>query len=185
MDKKNDLPLAFAETWNEVDYYVLYLMERGLLAHRDTLTVEGWSRVQELENVGQNSVTAFIAMDFSKVMDPAHAAIRRAVARTKRFEPLRVDDRAAEHLGMIDDLIIAEIRKSRFVIADFTNQKGGVYFEAGMALGMGLPVVWCCRQDDVERNKLHFDTRQFAHIVWTSESDLEEQLYHKIEAVIP
>jgi hypothetical protein len=34
-----------------------------------------------------------------------------------------------------------------------------VYFEAGVALGLGRPVIWTCREDDIAR--LPFDTRQF------------------------
>ena len=33
---------------------------------------------------------------------------------------------------------MAEIRRSRFVVADYTGQVNGVYFEAGFALGLGL-----------------------------------------------
>jgi nucleoside 2-deoxyribosyltransferase len=52
---------------------------------------------------------------------------------------IRVD---REHFGdRIDDRIIAEIRRCRFIVADFTGQRGGVYFEAGFALGLGKPVI--------------------------------------------
>ena len=40
-----------------------------------------------------------------------------------------------------------QIRKSKFLIADFTGQRGGVYYEAGFAYGLGLPVIWTCRKD--------------------------------------
>ena len=35
------------------------------------------------------------------------------------------------------DRIIAQIRASKFVVADFTRNRGGVYYEAGFALGLG------------------------------------------------
>ena len=41
-----------------------------------------------------------------------------------------------------DDEIIAEIRRSRFLVADFTHgedREGVVYFEAGFALGLAIP----------------------------------------------
>ncbi len=88
-----------------------------------------------------------------------------------------------EHNGKIDDLIIAEIRKSGLLVADFTGQRGGVYFEAGFAMGLGIPVICTCRNDDVE--KLHFDTRQYNHIVWTDAADLKEKLQLRIEASPP
>ncbi len=88
-----------------------------------------------------------------------------------------------EHNGKIDDLIIAEIRKSGLLVADFTKQRGGVYFEAGFAMGLGIPVIWTCRSDDVE--KLNFDTRQYNHIIWTDADDLKKKLQLRIEASIP
>jgi hypothetical protein len=33
---------------------------------------------------------------------------------------------------------MAEIQKSRFVVADYTGQRNGVYFEVGFAVGLGL-----------------------------------------------
>ena len=77
---------------------------------------------------------------------------------------------------------MAEIKNSRFVIADVTDQRPGVYFEAGYAIGLGLPVIWSVRENDL-RN-VHFDTRQYNHIVWKGEDDLEEQLYNRVLAVI-
>jgi nucleoside 2-deoxyribosyltransferase len=70
--------------------------------------------------------------------------------------------------------LLLKIRRSRFVVADVTNQKEGMYFEAGFAMALGLPVIWCCRKDDLD--KLHFDTRQYNHIVWDQPSDLRDQL---------
>jgi nucleoside 2-deoxyribosyltransferase len=78
--------------------------------------------------------------------------------------------------------IITEIKNSRFIIADVTHQRAGVYFEAGYALGLGLPVIWSVRDDDL--NNVHFDTRQYNHIVWESEAHLSEQLYFFITSLI-
>ena len=125
-------------------------------------------------------------------MDDAYVnGIKPALAETG-YEPFRVDSK--EHVGKIDDLIVAEIRRSRFVIADFTCSmvsdgqqaqavaRGGVYFEAGFAMGFGIPVVWTCREDLI--GYVHFDTRQFSHIVWKSPEDLRERLANRIRAVI-
>ena len=47
-------------------------------------------------------------------------------------------------MDKIDDEIIGEIRRSRFLVADFTHgdkgARGSVYYEAGFAYGLGLPV---------------------------------------------
>ena len=83
-----------------------------------------------------------------------------------RYEAVRIDRK--EHVNKIDDEIIAELRRARFVVADFTHgdggPRGGVYYEAGFAHGRNIPVIFSCRKDVIE--KVHFDTRQYNHIVW-------------------
>ena len=88
-----------------------------------------------------------------------------------------------EHNEKIDDRIIAEIRQSGLVVADFTGQRGGVYYEAGFANGLGIPLIWTCHDDAVEN--LHFDTRQYNHIVWQEPVDLRSQLVDRIAATLP
>jgi len=78
------------------------------------------------------------------------------------YKPIRIDGK--EHINKICDEIIAEIRKSRFIIADFTGQRGGVYYEARFAHGLGIPIIWTCRKDGID--KLHFDIRQYNCILW-------------------
>jgi hypothetical protein len=60
--------------------------------------------------------------------------------------------------------------------------RGGVYFEAGLAQGLGLPVIWTVHKDNVDN--LHFDTRQYNHIVYIDPQDLRVQLYNRIAATI-
>lgn len=62
------------------------------------------------------------------------------------------------------------------------QQRPGVYFEAGYALGLGIPVFWCVRSDDLAN--VHFDTRQYNHIVWENERQLAEQLYLYVSAIV-
>ena len=71
---------------------------------------------------------------------------------------------------------------AQFMVADFTLQRAGVYFEAGFAMGLGRPVVWTCRDDEFE--KTHFDTRQYNHVVWSNHEDLRTKLADKIKATI-
>jgi hypothetical protein len=86
------------------------------------------------------------------------------------FRPFRID--AKDYVGGITDEIMAEIRRSRFVVADYTGQVNGVYFEAGFALGRGLTVIPTCRADEVP--KLHFDTRHLNTLLWKSPAELAE-----------
>jgi nucleoside 2-deoxyribosyltransferase len=96
------------------------------------------------------------------------------------YFPFRIDKK--EHANKIDDEIIAEIRKSRFLIVDFTGHRGGAYFEAGFAMGIGLPIIWTCRKDHMA--ELHFDIHQYNCIDWSTIAELRQRLAHRIEAWI-
>jgi nucleoside 2-deoxyribosyltransferase len=127
---------------------------------------------------------AFVAMWFDDSMLGAYEIGIEGAVREAGYRPLRIDRK--EHVNKIDDEIIAEIRRSHFLVADFTsnpgNPRGGVYFEAGYALALGKPVIWTCRQDLIEH--VHFDTRQFNHIVWNDPEELAKRLKHRIGAVL-
>ena len=149
------------------------------------LTVEGWERADKLTFRRDPSRRAFVAMWFDASMTPAYNAIAAMLEQDGYRPPFRVDDPAhdelpeAERHSRIDDRILAEIRGSRFVIADFTGNRQAVYYEAGFADGLGIPVVWCCK-DGPDFKALNFDTRQHEHIKWSDETDFVQQLRAKI-----
>lgn len=58
----------------------------------------------------------------------------------------------------------------------------GVYFEAGFALGLKLPVIWTCKNDHMK--DMHFDTRQYNTIDWKDVPDLRKRLQERIEALL-
>ena len=90
---------------------------------------------------------------------------------------MRVDD--IEYCGKIDDVILRMVDVARFVVADLALQRGGVYFEAGYALGRRIPVVWTCRKDDMSNR--HFDVGQYNCIDWVGEVDLRIRLTRRLK----
>jgi hypothetical protein len=188
----NDLGTVYAEN-SEAAFFVLSALQEtgyiswepvtGILAHQVALTIHGYNRIAELEaeRKGLDSDQAFVAMWFHPVMDvPFNDGIAPAIVAAG-YTPKCV--RQSVRPDDITDEIIAEIRKSRFVVADVTGQRQGVYYEAGFAKGLGLQVIWTVRED--EKDKVHFDTRQYRHIIWKAPEDLRKQLQVSIEANIP
>ena len=123
-------------------------------------------------------------MWFHESTDPAYSQSIAPAIRSAGYRPLRIDQK--EHLNKIEDEIVAEIRRSRFIVADFTQgddgARGGVYYEAGFAKGLGLPVILTCRAESFHR--VHFDTNHYNHIVWDSHEDLRARLKNRILAVV-
>jgi nucleoside 2-deoxyribosyltransferase len=189
-DYSTDYPLISAQNNDEVKFFIKSLSSQGLLELNEyesdaqdasvcKLTTDGWKELDRINQSGPASTNAFIAMAFSPDRDPFREAIKSAVKKAGYF-PLRVDE--VEHINHIDDQIIAEIRGSKFMIADSTLQRNGVYFEAGFMLGLGRPVIWVCEKEDLKN--VPFDTRQYNTIDYADAEDLRTRLQYRIEAIL-
>ena len=155
------------------------------------ITSRGFNYI-DLTLKSNESKIAFVAMWFGLDLDSAYENAIAPAIKINGFDPLRIDRKQTNE--KIDDEIIAGINRSKFMVADFTSYfvtsnrkkvhipRGGVYFEAGYAKGIGRTVIFTVRKSDLD--ELHFDTRQFAHIVWENELDLKTKLKNRIEATI-
>jgi nucleoside 2-deoxyribosyltransferase len=144
------------------------------------LTPKGIMRAEELVRARTASAQGFVAMWFTEATSEAWDKGFRKAIEAAGYAALRIDK--AEHVNKICDEIISEIRKSRFVVADFTGQRGGVYFEAGYALRRDIPVIWTCSKDNLPN--LHFDIRQYNCIDWVTPDELSQRLKARIEALL-
>jgi nucleoside 2-deoxyribosyltransferase len=146
-----------------------------------SITGDGYRRLKEAERVGTDSPTGFVAMWFDEQLDNVWLNGIKPGIEGAGYEALRID--TLEHANKIDDEIIANIRKAQFVVADFTGQRGGVYYEAGFAQGLGLPVIWTVRDCDLVN--IHFDNRQYNFIQWSGPDlkDFAKRLCIRIESI--
>jgi len=165
-------------------FIVHCLTVKGLIEHRPggayRLTPDAYIAVDELRSRRTASSQGFVAMWFADEMTPAYDNGFALAIKNAGYEPFHIGRK--EHANKIDDEIIAEIRRSAFVVADFTGHRGGVYFEAGFAMGLRLPVIWTCRKDELA--KLHFDIRQYNCLDWESIEELAQRLQLRIEAIL-
>jgi hypothetical protein len=139
----------------------------------------GWaSLMSEPNRIGH---LCFVAVRFKPEYNALFDAVESATLEAG-YMAKRVDRH--EHINRIDDEIISLLRKARFCIADLTEQNQGVYFEAGFALGISIPVIWTCRKDDLA--SVHFDNRQYNTLTWDPKelNQFEERLRFRIEAVL-
>jgi nucleoside 2-deoxyribosyltransferase/predicted RNA-binding Zn-ribbon protein involved in translation (DUF1610 family) len=177
------LAIAYAINEGELRPFWDYLEEQGFIkkhGSRFNLAAAGYIRCDELQARQAASAQGFVAMSFASSLTEAWTMGFEPAIRDAGYDPVRVD--GIEHSEKIDDRIIAEIRRSRFVVADFTGHRGGVYFEAGFALGLNLPVIWSCQESEIK--DLHFDIRQYNTIPWRDPADLATRLQLRIEAVV-
>ena len=205
----------FAEAISDFSYFAAMLAKSGwcndpvLLRGEQpyvliSLTFKGWQKFEELEKDWQNSNTAFIAMWFDDSTKSYREAVEEAIGLAG-YTPVIID--SYEHNNFIMDEVINKINEARFVIADFTcvpelpekngkipgGVRGGVYFEAGYARGLGKEViVTCCDSDDAKKRR-HFDIDQLNTLFWHEDGgnlydgngiDFVKRLAERIKATV-
>lgn len=184
--------LAHSESWtaNQLQVLIKHLQQEQLLDIRVrtldsthcAVTVTGHNQLDA--DWVRETPQVFVAMWFDDATSDAYRQGIRLGIRDAGFVPMRIDEK--KDANRIDDDIIAEIKKSEFVVADMTHGpdgvRGSVYYEAGFARGHGLEVIYCCRRDCIER--LPFDTRQYHHIAWETPEELRWELAERIRARI-
>lgn len=203
---------------------ILWLLaEDGFVKHHQRsptrglrIARKGYQRLRELKK-HKDSRQCFVAMWLAPEMNNVfERAIKRGIEYIEegenepRFRALRIDNK--EHTNDINDEIIAEIRRSRFMVCDLTGYRGGVYWEAGFAYGLGLEVIYTCRKDwikaeplkdmkgkvinelsdsngnkiEIKKDGIHFDLEHRNRIDWekTDPKGFEDKLKKRIKAVI-
>ena len=117
----------------EINYLISYLENRhwieqdGPGEHRTAryrISVAGYARLAEVEEVATDSSRAFVAMWFDESMNEAWEYAIKPGIEDAGYEAVRIDKK--EHAGKIDDEIIAELRRARFVVADLRKAKPGL-----------------------------------------------------------
>ena len=173
-----------------------YAIGQGWVAesNRDFINLAGRLHVEERTRKLDLGRQGFVAMWFNPCMDEAYAKGLCPAIWDAGYKPRLINDRG--FTGGVVDEILAEIRKSKFVVADLTScgectacekckhigARGGVYFEAGFALGLDKTVFLTCREDRAAA--VHFDIDHLNRIEWEEPEDLREKLKNSIEAVL-
>lgn len=179
------LAATYSTSQQDVNFLLRMLHDQGLAEAKAMggecgILPSGYMKLDEMRKRTSSSSQGFVAMWFHEDLDQIYSAGFEVGIFNAGYDPIRVD--RVEHINKIDDEIIRQINASKFVVADFTGHRGGVYFEAGYALGLGIPVFWTCRKGDM--GELHFDIRQFNCIDWATPEELASRLSVRLEAVL-
>lgn len=186
---------------NDVRYHLYHLWRNNLLFSVDSLsdtvnygkcdvqlTHEGWDRYYELKSSNKDSKLAFMAMQFDNtLLQKIFSDFIIPAVQDTGFVIRKVDD--VKRADLIDNKIRVEISKSKFVIADFSDENRGAYWEAGFASGKGIAVIYICEKEQFEKLGTHFDINHQSTIKWEKEPStwarFAENLKDTIRATIP
>ncbi len=216
MDYQNDYPFYHCFEPGELVRIIEFLHDNNLIKSEGVkfgvnagiyISSKGYERLREIKKVGIDSRQCFVAMWFGEDMDTVYEkAIKPAIEYKEegqtesRFKAINIGKK--EHTNDINDEIISEIRRSRFMVCDLTGYRGGVYWEAGFAYGLGLEVIYTCREDWIKTEELdlyykdgkktkykkegiHFDLEHRNRIAWkTDDPTFKDNLINRIKAVI-
>jgi nucleoside 2-deoxyribosyltransferase len=200
---------CFIYDTKEFRYIWKSLCDQNLLSEerpKKEITPAGWEYIQQLRARNPKSKKAFVAMWFDDNLRSVYEEYISEAVKSCGFKAERVD--YVEHNDLIIDRILSSINSSRFVIADFTGNRAGVYYEAGYARGLNIPVIYTCNNSwfnanhsttitvpidsssqsvEVEASfgtQIHFDLLQQNFLLWENGEDLKEKLINRINATI-
>jgi nucleoside 2-deoxyribosyltransferase len=211
--KEELLTPLFCTSVEELNRIITYLLSEKYLTYpvrtlespeRYIVTMEGLKYYQEYEKRvlrdKNKSRQCFVAMWFNDNAEHEHykpnmqnvysVAIKPAIEYEDNFISIKIDN--VEHCNDINDEMISQIRKSRFMVADLTGYRGGVYWEAGFAEGLGIPVIYTCHEQWLNSNKdleiegVHFDLNHRNMILWNEENldEFKQKLINRIGATV-
>ena len=129
----------------------------------------------------------FVAMRFSDDLQPIYEDVYKSVCKSFGLNPVRIDEQ--HFTGSIIDHIRTYISRAVFMIADLTHNCPGVYYEAGIADGLGIcqhpiKIIWTCREKEFKTESVHFDVHMDNILIYKNKSDLERCLSERLEALL-
>jgi nucleoside 2-deoxyribosyltransferase len=167
----------------QIDTFANYMSEQKFIkkaGNKIIILPEGWKRIDELQKNQTDNRQAFIAIAFSENMQKTQEAIEEGI-RKAGYTPHVMNK--SEHNNQIVPEILYQIKQSKFVVAEFSTNNNGAYYEAGYAAGLGKEVIHICKKDNFGKEG-HFDIKQKSTILWETEDEIAELLFKRIEATI-
>ena len=184
--------LIFAKWGSEPEYFLQAMVDYKWVTRRDRLdeheepgiricvTPKGWAHFDDL-NRGQSDAKnpAFVAMWFGgkerrEEMDRLYIEAIEPAIHAAGYHAARAD--TDEYNDAIMDKVIDDIRKAPFIVADLTENRNGVYYEAGFAKGCGIEVIYCC----LRGTETHFDINGLFQLRYDNCAQLRVSLERRI-----
>lgn len=129
----------------------------------------------------------FVAMMFAEETTPTYEEAYKPVIQSLNYAAMRIDEK--EFNGSIIGEITTEVTNSIALIADLTGNRGGVYYEAGIARGLQLcnhpiKLILTCKRDFFDKERVHFDVSGDNIVLYEGISDLKDKLFLRLQTVM-
>lgn len=132
----------------------------------------------KIVEVIKGSYSFFIcALDNDEVMHNYEFVIKPAIKQFN-FDIQKADE--ISHTGTITGAILSAINRSRFLVADLTDEKPNCYYEVGYAHALGKPVIILAK----EGTHRHFDISTYKWNFWKDYIDLKPKFEKELQSVL-
>ena len=127
----------------------------------------------------------FVAMRFDDERERLYKEVLTPVVQAANYSIIKVNEQ--EYEGSIIGKIVDDITDSNMLIADLTGNRGGVYYELGIAKGLQLcnhPIktILTCEKRFFDSEHVHFDVQGDNIILYESDEDYKDKLSRRIQA---
>lgn len=162
----------------KLEYFIDNNASDEQLAYISQITTKG-TKIPEPSIESQSSEKVFISMPMNKTLyndvEDIRNSINEAVKNTNNIPYFLDKD---PHNDNISIKMLQEIRDCKFLVAEFSYQNNGVYYEAGYAKALGKTVIFTCSRKHFEN--IHFDIKQTQFVIWENYDSLKENLKKQI-----
>jgi len=111
-------------------------------------------------------------------VDHNYKYVIQPIVKQHQFTMQRADEIA--HTGTITDAIIGAINRSRFLVADLTEERPNCYYEVGYAHALRKPIIILAKEGTIR----HFDISTYKWNFWTDYRDLKPILEREVDAIV-
>lgn len=168
--------LTYSPNLQELVYIIEKLREEQLIVRESVtfrLTEQGWSEAAARAG-GRKLKSCFVLLS-----DDVDLCAEWSERLLPKLEQCGYQPRLFNHPGTDNaDNSMQQISESKLIIADLTNHSPEVYFGAGYALGINIPVIWTVNRSHA--GKLFVQTQQIRPIVWDTAEELAAVLQQRL-----
>ncbi len=194
INRKNDFPLCYSKDAKELDWIWKTMNDKGyfhgvsrdkLKSYKFQLSIEAWEKIETLKHGNNECKQGFIACSFGEDREEFITAIENGIEKAG-FNPMCIKDKY--YTNSIMNKALSEIRKSKFVIVDLTNQRNPVSFESGYVFGLKINCIFVIQKkdwdDNEKREKVGFYEKHYKINIYEKEKDLEKIIETAIKSTI-
>jgi hypothetical protein len=150
------------------------------IAMRCSLTIEGIKRAQLIEKSVSAIKQCYVAMWCSDGRRHLYDSFISTAIIESGYSPVIIPEKESND-DTFDEMIL-EIRKSKFVIIDLSENRPSIYYEGGFAYGLGKEIIYICKEDDLDDKSFHISHSSI--LFWKDGNDLYTKLKNRILATI-